>query len=1100
MVSNLRYKIHNYLRRIYHRSPLPQKYKINLKNYYNNNFKFLTYAIPANEWQEMNHIAQSLQVDEFNGDDRQYINELFDRVAKKSEDYIPLTDAHLQLTPDDVKLIAFYLPQFHPIPENDKWWGAGFTEWTNVSKAVPQFCGHHQPHLPDELGFYDLRLLEIPQRQIELARQYGIYGFCYYYYWFNGQRLLEKPLQQVIDHPELDFPFCVCWANENWSRRWDGMEQDLLMEQHYSIEDDMAFIQSLVPLFKDSRYIRIGNKPALMVYRVGLLPDSKATAVRWREYCREVGIGEIYLISIKGLDFVSPQDCGFDAAAEFPPHTVTCPDITDQVKSANPNFAGTVYHLPAFVQSKTYLQKADYKLFKGVLPSWDNTARKPNNGVVFWGSSPELYKQWLTTVIEYTKDYHLPEERLVFINAWNEWAEGAHLEPDRKYGYAYLQATADAICQARTSKKIKKILCVSHDAHPHGAQILMRNMIEVLATHFQYEVHLFLKTGGRLEAEYAEFAHVYNLERDYPSSTELHDLVKSLHEQGVKIAICNTVVSGDLVKILSGHGLKTISLVHELPGIIRQYHIEQHAQELAGYAHKVVFPSTFVEGKFATITPISPEKVVISAQGLYAQIQAANKAEAKIKLRQRLNLPVEAKIALGVGYADLRKGIDLFIEIAKQSVDADQDIYFVWVGDLDVSLKDQIAEAVAVINRPQNLIFIPFQKEINEFYAGADVYLMTSREDPFPSVVLEAMAAATPVIGFADAGGFVDILTPETGAVVPYLDTNRMAEKLWEWMSSPDVLVELGQNGVALIKQKYKFLDYMYQLLSLLGHHYHKVSVVIPNYNYEQYLENRLQNIKEQTYPIYEMIILDDASTDNSQQIAQQFVDKHSNLAKLYLNKENSGSVFSQWARGISLAQGGYMWIAEADDIADPEFLEEAIIGFDKDNVILSYTQSRQMDEQGCILAPDYLEYTQDIDLKKWQNDYVKAGLQEITQALAVKNTIPNVSAVVFKKLDISAILSTLTSYKVAGDWYFYVWLLTQGDIAYRKASLNNHRRHSHSVTKQEKAESLLQEIIGMQDYIIANYPVDGTTRQKVYAYRIEVKEILFGKEWHPAN
>ncbi|MGH9586930.1 MAG: glycoside hydrolase family 99-like domain-containing protein, partial [Acidobacteriaceae bacterium] len=225
---------------------------------------------------------------------------------------------------DDVRAIAFYLPQYHPIPENDAWWGKGFTEWTRVVEATRLFHSHCQPQLPEQLGFYDLRVPEVREAQAELARQHGIHGFCYYHYWFNGKRLLERPFTEVLASKRPEFPFCLCWANENWTRRWDGQSQDVLMAQHYSPEGDRAMIRELLPAFRDPRYIRVRGRPLFLVYRAGGLPDPRATAAIWREEAAAAGLPGLYLCRAESLDeAVSPQDptqIGFDAACEFPPH------------------------------------------------------------------------------------------------------------------------------------------------------------------------------------------------------------------------------------------------------------------------------------------------------------------------------------------------------------------------------------------------------------------------------------------------------------------------------------------------------------------------------------------------------------------------------------------------------------------------------------------------------------------------------------------------------------------------------------------------------------------------------------------------------------
>ena len=363
---------------------------------------------------------------------------------KIKDDYVPLSDENVSSEESTIKLIAFYLPQFHPIPLNDEFWGKGFTEWMNVSKATPQFVGHYQPRLPGELGFYDLRVPEIQKRQIELAKKYGIYGFCFHYYWFNGQRLLRKPLDLFLESKE-DFPFCVCWANENWTRRWDGQENDILIAQEHSPESDLRFIKDILPIFQDNRYIRINGRPVLIIYRPNILSNVSETVKRWREYCQANGIATPYLIAAQTFWFTDPREVNFDAAVEFPPHNIALPDISHLLKIANPNYSGNIFDYKDIVKKCSSASAAEYKLFKTVFPGWDNEARKPGCGYTFAFSSPELYKNWLLNAAKVTLQEKCPEKRLLFINAWNEWAEGAYLEPDQRYGYAYLQATADAV-------------------------------------------------------------------------------------------------------------------------------------------------------------------------------------------------------------------------------------------------------------------------------------------------------------------------------------------------------------------------------------------------------------------------------------------------------------------------------------------------------------------------------------------------------------------------------------------------------------------------------------------------------------------------------
>jgi len=348
----------------------------------------------------------------------------------------------------DIRVLAFYLPQYHPIRENDEWWGKGFTEWTNVSKARPNFDGHYQPHFPADLGFYDLRVPEVRQAQADLARGAGLAGFCYYHYWFSGHRLLERPLQEVLDTGKPDFPFCICWANENWTRRWDGLESSLLIGQSYTQEDEVALFRDWLPLLRDERYIRVNGKPLVLIYRISLLPEPRRAAATWRRMAREAGLGDVYLAYVQSFDSWArgekPADFDFDASVEFPPHGCGVPFAGD-VPGLASSFRGAVYDYQATAEVCLAKPNPGYPMFRGTMPSWDNTARKQHTGHIFLGASPEAYEAWLDGALSYTDRFACGDERIVFVNAWNEWGEGNHLEPDMRYKHAYLDATRRAI-------------------------------------------------------------------------------------------------------------------------------------------------------------------------------------------------------------------------------------------------------------------------------------------------------------------------------------------------------------------------------------------------------------------------------------------------------------------------------------------------------------------------------------------------------------------------------------------------------------------------------------------------------------------------------
>lgn len=343
-----------------------------------------------------------------------------------------------------VRTVAFYLPQFHPTPENDAWWGKGFTEWTNVTKAQPLFDGHYQPHLPTDFGFYDLRVRQTRRDQIAVARAHGIDAFCYHYYWFSGRRLLHEPLDDMLRDADSDMPFCICWANESWTRRWDAADHQVLIEQKYLPGDSLQFIRDVAPVLRDPRYLKVDGLPLLIVYRLQHMPDAPAAIAIWRAYCREIGIGDIHVCAALTHGNDSYQQFGCDSGVEFPPHNMRCESVAGRVRFNEPFFGYAVQYSDiarSFLQ-RQYVEGA--RIFKTVFPSWDNTARTGARAVVILNGTPANYGRWLGATLAAAQTQSSGPEQLVFINAWNEWAEGCHLEPDRRYGDAFLKATLNA--------------------------------------------------------------------------------------------------------------------------------------------------------------------------------------------------------------------------------------------------------------------------------------------------------------------------------------------------------------------------------------------------------------------------------------------------------------------------------------------------------------------------------------------------------------------------------------------------------------------------------------------------------------------------------
>lgn len=348
-----------------------------------------------------------------------------------------------------VRVLAFYLPQFHPVPENDLWWGKGFTEWTNVSKALPSYLGHYQPHLPADLGFYDLRLVDTMEAQMALARRYGLYGFIMYYYNFQGRRVLDRPLRNLLAKKDADFRFCLCWANENWTRHWDGgSKSTALMMQDYGEETFATFADDAVAAARLPGYITVNGRPLLLIYRPLLIPDVAAVCAQLRRRFAEAGFSSVYLAYVESMETatkgIDPASLGFDATVEFPPQGVGEPlkDIPPALKSA---FMGQLYDYAGTVVRACTPVAPGYTRFPGVVPSWDNTPRQPLAHTTLHGALPERFQAYVEAKLTEVHEFLWGDERILVVNAWNEWAEGAHLEPDRAFEHDWLRAIADTL-------------------------------------------------------------------------------------------------------------------------------------------------------------------------------------------------------------------------------------------------------------------------------------------------------------------------------------------------------------------------------------------------------------------------------------------------------------------------------------------------------------------------------------------------------------------------------------------------------------------------------------------------------------------------------
>ncbi|GHU35093.1 glycosyl transferase [Betaproteobacteria bacterium] len=603
--------------------------------------------------------------------------------------------------------------------------------------------------------------------------------------------------------------------------------------------------------------------------------------------------------------------------------------------------------------------------------------------------------------------------------------------------------------------------------------MLALNLARVLSKQFHVYVDLVCLGDGKLKPDYARWATVHDLTGESQRGEKATGLAARLYREGQRKALVNTTVSGGFLETLANAGFECVALIHELGGVLKAMNLEEPACRIAARATKVVFPAEEVAASFAEIVPFVKDKIVIRPQGLYKRRHWQRVVQDdRIALRKRFGIPGDAKIVLGMGYADHRKGIDLFVEAGLVAARSGCELHWVWVGHWEGGMQKHVEERLAAEPEFRSIFHFPgIQSDTDMFYGGADVFALTSREDPFPSVVLEAMDAGLPVVGFESTGGCASLLAHEDcGRLAPAEDAAGFAAAVIELAHNAALTKQLGKRGKALIDECFSFRHYVFDLLDLLGMGLKRVSVVVPNYNYERYLRQRLSSIIHQDYPIFEIIFLDDKSSDNSLETASAILRDQPIDYRLIANKSNSGSAFSQWRYGSALARGELVWIAEADDSCAPSLLAETVRGFDTSGVVLSYCESQQMDGEGKILDTSYHAYVADISPTRWQSAYVCEGKTEIAEALSIRNTIPNVSAVLFDAAHLRAILDAhmaeIAAFRVAGDWLVYVLLLKHGKIAFSPRALNKHRRHDKSVTIGSFNQSLVDEIGRMQRFV----------------------------------
>lgn len=626
---------------------------------------------------------------------------------------------------------------------------------------------------------------------------------------------------------------------------------------------------------------------------------------------------------------------------------------------------------------------------------------------------------------------------------------------------------------------MKHILYICHDARFHGAQLLSLAIVTHLSRRLGFSVTTVLLDEGELIPRFEEVSTVVNF---WKLSAEEQDVLLATCRRKTSMCIANTVVSGRILPQLKAHSYRVVSLIHELPTLIRAYKLESVVDAIASQADVVVFPSSYVSERFETFSRVL-HALKIRPQGLYTELQVESDCSLP-QLKAQMGIPYDAKVVLGVGFADFRKGVDLFIQVAALAAKSNPALHFIWLGRLHQDLSEWLAHDIELAGLMGRVHLVGQKTNVSPYYQLADLMLMTSREDPFPSTVMEAISAGAYVVGFENAGGFVDLMTQGCGELVPYLDIHAMAKAVGHALAS-HCDQERRQGRMALSEEKFSFDSYVIDLIRYatpeIG-----VSVVVPNFNYGSLIYDRLKSIALQDYPPLEIIVLDDCSIDQSRSEIERFVADFGECIAIrtVFSDSNSGSVFAQWKKGLEQVAGELVWIAEADDVAAPNFLSSLVPYFADTKMSLAFSQSRQINGEGIEIAPDYLEYVSSVDPEHWNQDYINDGDDEIRRFMAIKNTIPNVSAVLFRRPPDLGFMSRVMEYRVAGDWVFYLELLRQGKLAFCARSLNGHRRHAGSQTSQLAAQQHFNEIVEVQNWVDRTFDGDANMRARCLEYR----------------
>jgi GT2 family glycosyltransferase/glycosyltransferase involved in cell wall biosynthesis len=872
------------------------------------------------------------------------------------------------------KPLAFYLPQFHPIPENNLWWGEGFTEWTNVTRATQQYQGHYQPRRPGDLGYYDLRLKETQVAQAKLAKEYGLHGFCYYYYWFDNKKMLNLPIENMLKDKDVDLPFCVCWANENWSRNWDGQNRYVLLEQNYSDETNMNFIKEIAQMFKDSRYIRYNGKPLLVIYRIKIIPNFPQVAQMWREYCREIGIGEIHIASVRfGLETLEHDASyyGVDSFVLFPPHEAGRKDLRSSVPHLNKNFHGEIFDYDYVVESDIEKHNTQYSnLHRGAMMGWDNTARRMESSRIFHGATPLKFRKWLKNIKVQHEHYSQDNnESLVFINAWNEWAEGTYLEPDQKFSKAYLEACSSVFdtmvvpqeTKKSTSPKVrntieyfegkqsvdaskKSILLVAHIAGHQlfGGERSFLDVIRGFASLQSYNLFVVLPSSNN--RHYIELINQYAAKvivTPYPQWKDgeaideevVLKMSSIILSNAIDIVYVNTIVIREALIAATRLGKFTMTHIRELinddEGLCKQ--IGKTPSEIIKIVHT---RNDFMIANSKTTQDIFEQKDKIAYIPNMIEVDKFN-----------MNNTIGKTIKIGIISSNIpKKGLDDFVKISQICYERGMnDIAFVVIGPRNDRVKEYEAQLKSQ-QLHQNITFLGYYDSPQEAIIEMNILLsLSSFAESFGRTIAEALIAQRPVISYRKGAVHELVYDNETGFLVDFQDYETLCDRIEYFRSNREKIVEFGQNGKKLISQNFSqsnlnsALANTFQLLEKNTFNAivkrPRVKVIVPIYNAYEEVKQCLQYLEYYSnFDIADILLINDCSSD------KRIVDllepyKTKAYFEVLANEQNLGYT-KTINRGIEYSKGSDIILLNSDTIVTPYWIEGLLLaGYKEKNI-----------------------------------------------------------------------------------------------------------------------------------------------------------------------